>query len=145
MSDPISTIEAQTATLRASKEQLREQLREIGVPYEEVRAKAQSLREQAEPLVAALASADVAQGEIARDLRVTRETIRRIEIKYGIDRGDPRAQRGPREVQPEDALRARILELSADGVSVDDISGALNVTRETVRRVETEGQTEEEL
>lgn len=72
------------------------ELRDLGEPYEEHRNAANELRRQAVPIVVALARAGVGQGELAEDFRVTRETIRRIEMEYEIDRGDARARVGSR-------------------------------------------------
>lgn len=69
---------------------------EIGGPYRQAREDSERLRKQARPLVIALARAGVEQTRIADALQVTRETIRRIEMDEGIDRGDPRARPGSR-------------------------------------------------
>jgi hypothetical protein len=102
MTTPIETstapIEEQAAELRERAEQLLAELAEIGGPYKQARDECVRLRDLGEPIVVQLAKIRMAQGRIADAFCVTRETIRRIEITHGIDRGDPRAQRGPREV-----------------------------------------------
>jgi hypothetical protein len=92
-------IDAQIAALSASIDDIRAQLRSLRAPYRVAREEVARLREQATPLVVALARAQVQQGDIADDLGVTRETIRRVEIKHGIDRGDPRAKPGSRTIE----------------------------------------------
>lgn len=99
--DSATDIEEQAAELRARADELLAELAEIGGPYKAARDECKRLRDLAEPIIAKLASIRTAQGRIAEAFQVTRETIRRIEIAHGIDRGDPRAQRGPREADDD--------------------------------------------
>lgn len=95
-------IEDQAAELKERADRLLDELREIGEPYAAAREECVRLRDLGEPIIVTLAKINVPQGRIAEAFKVTRETIRRIEIMHDIDRGDPRAKRGPRESAEED-------------------------------------------
>lgn len=103
----IAQVEAQVSALTKSIEEMRGELRAIRAPYKAARERVVELRDAATPLVVALARANVEQGKIADDLGVTRETIRRTEIRYDIDRGDPRADQQMRRTYAEERQRAK--------------------------------------
>lgn len=78
------------------KARLLKELKKLGQRYRRARTLGAEIRAEAAPIVVALAKLDTEQQEIARTFDVVRETIRRIEIAHGIDRGDPRIKPGSR-------------------------------------------------
>lgn len=81
--------------------ELHRELTKLGERYRRERDKAKATRTSAELVVVELTELGEEQSKIAESFGVLREIIRRIQIKFGIDTGDPRTIPGSRIGNPE--------------------------------------------
>lgn len=135
VSDEVTDLSRQVQVQTAK---LYRELIKLGRQYETAREKAKAIRDEAEPIIVALAWQGQEQGKLAELFRVVRETIRRIEMSNGVDRGDPRARPRETPVARPDPLPEIVLNRSLRRLGT--LGGHYETARDRVKGIRVEAE-----